>query len=930
MDKSLQLKIVTRLQDQLSGPLRRIRGVSGEAGTGIKALQDSLRSLQTAQKELAEYGELRASLKNTGYAVQDARQKVAALSEQMRSAPTKELAKELQTAQARLSKVGQEFERGNERLRGLKQRLSDAGVSTKDLASSQGTLATQVTEANAALSEQRERLNRVRQEQRRLTEAREQYNKTQSMAANMAASGAAGAATGSAALYAGAKMMAPGLQFDAEISRVQALARLAKDSEELAALRQQARDLGASTMFSATEAAQGQAYLAMAGFSAADIMKSMPAMLDMAKAGNIELGRTADVASNILSGFGLDSSEMTRVADVLTKAFTTSNTTLESLGTTMKYVGPVAKEAGMSLEEAAAMAGLLGNVGIQADQAGTTLRAMLLRLAAPTGGARTALKDLGIEVTDQSGNLRNMVDIVAETAKALEGMGNGARLEQLKTIFGEEPAAGMAEILNQAGSGGILKYLDVIKDSAGSAQQTAKVMADNMVGDLDNLSSAWEDLGIQIQEQQNAVLRDLVGMLTEVIGTVKAWIVENPQLASTIVRVAAIVAALVAAGGTLMVVMAGILGPLAMARYAFSLLRITGGGFVTTLIGLAKTALPAVGAALATLGKLLLANPIGLIAAAIAAAAVAIYANWDTLGPMFQRLWDTVVERTSQAWAQVTGFFTGAWEEIKAGFSGGIAGIGATILNWSPLGLFYQAFAQVMNYLGVDLPSRFTEFGSMIMQGLINGITGMVSGVKDAVVGVADSTVGWFKEKLGIQSPSRVFIGMGENVSEGAAIGIERGRELASKAAAGLSAVVAAMGMAGQPAFAQESPFDGLLNALNETRPQITASSQFGELSGALSQIMPSLGQAAGAMPAIAFDQRAPLAAAPSVTPQGAGRGYGMTGGVTIEGDTINITITTSGGEHAQDIARAISAELDRRERQKAARARSSLTDYGL
>lgn len=889
MDKSLQLKIVARLQDQLSGPLRKIRGVSAEAGTGVTALRNKLRQLQSSQKELAEYGELRTSLKNTGYALQDARQKVAALSDQMQATPTKALAKDLKSAQTRLSRVSQEFERGNNRLRGLKQRLTEAGVSTRDLGASQNTLANQVTEANAALSEQRERLNLVRREQRRLAEAREQFNKSQSMAAGMAASGAAGMATGSAALYAGARMMAPGLQFDAELSRVQALARLAKDSAELAALRQQARDLGASTMFSATEAAQGQAFLAMAGFSAADIMKSMPAMLDMAKAGNLELARTADVASNILSGFGLDSSEMTRVADVLTKAFTTSNTSLEMLGSTMKYVGPVAKEAGMSLEETAAMAGLLGNVGIQADQAGTTLRAMLLRLAAPTGAARGALEDLGVEVKDQNGNLRNMVQIVADTAKALEGMGNGAQLEQLKMIFGEEPAAGMAELLNQAGSGGIIKYLDIIRDNAGAAQQTAKVMADNMVGDLDELGSAWEDLGIQIQEQQNTVLRELVGNITEIIGAVKGWIVENPQLASTIVRVAAIVAVLVAAGGTLMVVMAGILGPLAMARYAFSLLSITGGGFVTTLVGLAKTAIPAVGAALAAMGKVLLANPIVLVAAGIAAAAAAIYANWDTLGPMFQRLWDTIAERTSQAWERVKGFFTGAWEEIKAGFSGGIASIGATILNWSPLGLFYQAFAQVMSYLGVELPGRFTEFGSMIMQGLINGIKGMVTGVKDAVVGVADNTVGWFKEKLGIQSPSRVFIAMGENVSEGAAIGIERGRALAAKAATGLGALLASAGMAGQPALAQ----------------------------------------AVQSMPSFSFDTRPPIAAMAGAGARGAGMAGAAAGGFSIGGDTITIQINAGGG-NAQDIAQAVRAELERRDRQKAARMRSSLNDYGL
>src|SRR5690606_1152967 len=117
-------------------------------------------------------------------------------------------------------------------------------------------------------------------------------------------------------------------------------------------------------------------------------------------------------------------------------------------------------------------------------------------------------------------------------------------------------------------------------------------------------------------------------------------------------------------------------------------------------------------------------------------------------------------------------------------FNSGIANIAATIVNWSPIGLFQRVFAEVMSWFGVELPARFTDFGGMIMQGLISGIKGMGTAVKDAVIGVGDSAVGWFKEKLGIQSPSRVFIGLGENVSEGAALGIRRGQSLAAKATA--------------------------------------------------------------------------------------------------------------------------------------------------
>src|SRR5690606_19586667 len=125
---------------------------------------------------------------------------------------------------------------------------------------------------------------------------------------------------------------------------------------------------------------------------------------------------------------------------------------------------------------------------------------------------------------------------------------------------------------------------------------------------------------------------------------------------------------LAAAFGGIAMSVAAVLGPLAMARYAVTALSLSGGGLGTTLVGLAKTAIPAVGTAVATVGKVPLANPIMLLAAGIAAAAVAIYANWDTLGPMFQRLWDAISERAAQAWAAITGFFSSAWSEISAGF----------------------------------------------------------------------------------------------------------------------------------------------------------------------------------------------------------------------------------------------------------------------
>ena len=198
--------------------------------------------------------------------------------------------------------------------------------------------------------------------------------------------------------------------------------------------------------------------------------------------------------------------------------------------------------------------------------------------------------------------------------------------------------------------------------------------------------------------------------------------------------------------------------PLLMAaRGGLFLGKILGG---TLLFGL-KLA----GQAVLWLGRALLMNPIGLLITGIALGAYLIYRYWEP----------------------IKGFFSGLWTEVKAGFNGGLSGITGLILNFSPLGLFYRAFAGVMSYFGVELPGKFSEFGGMLVTGLISGISNMASSLKDSVVGIGSSVKGWFTETLGIQSPSRVFMGYGANISEGAAIGITAQSDLVRRAALGMA-----------------------------------------------------------------------------------------------------------------------------------------------
>ena len=252
--------------------------------------------------------------------------------------------------------------------------------------------------------------------------------------------------------------------------------------------------------------------------------------MNMATAGATDLGRASDISSDILSAFGLQASDMGRVADTLTATFTRSNTNLEMLGETMKYVGPVARTAGMGLEETSAMAGLLSNVGIKASQAGTTLRSMLQRLAAPTGAAATTLRSLGVEVQDLDGNMRAVPDILGELAAATADMGSGERLAVLNTLFETEAAAGVAELIEQQGAEGVTKFTDILKGANGEAARVAGQMGDNAAGGFKAMNSAIEGLKISFGDLLMPAVRSITTLITGLTRRLNKFVETWPNL----------------------------------------------------------------------------------------------------------------------------------------------------------------------------------------------------------------------------------------------------------------------------------------------------------------------------------------------------------------------------------------------------------------
>ena len=719
MSKNLRLQVVLSAVDKLTKPFRSAQESNKKLAGAIRQSRDTLKALNRQAGQIDGFRKAKQQLTETQQAYQAATARATSLARAMGSIenPTRKQTAELNKAQREAGQLKTKFRELQQSVQRQRSELQASGISTNQLGQSQRRLNSDISRTTQQLQRQEQQLRRSAEQERRMSNARNSYQKTMDVRNKMAGSGAAMTASGIGIGYAAKKVLAPGYDFEVGMSKVQALTRLDKDSEQYKMLRGQARELGATTAFTSNEVAQGQAFYAMAGFKPEQIKNAMPGTLSMSLAGGIDLATTADIGSNILTGFKLNSDEMNRVSDTLVATFTRSNVNLNMLGDTMKYVAPVASGLGVDLETAAAAAGKLGDAGIQGSMAGTGLRSILGRLAEPPKMAEKALDKLKIKTRDAKGNLREFTDILTELDKKTKKMGTAERAGFFKHIAGEEAFSALSVLVDQAGSGQLQAMVAEIKAAKGEAGKVAKIMTDNLDGDLKNLTSAYEDVGIQIFGGADSPLRDIAKRVTDLISQFGEWAKKNPELVKQITMITLGLSAVLAVGGGISLMIAAMIGPLAMAKLSLSVLGIKGSGFLSLLIKPIKL----VGAAFMWMGKALLANPIILIITAIAAAAYLIYKYWDDIVPYVKKLWDSV-----------TDIFSQFWEGIKA-----------YVLNWGLVGLVYQHWDSIVSVtirmwtlvrktisdkwdqIVADvkgLPERFKQIGGEIIDSLKNGI----------------------------------------------------------------------------------------------------------------------------------------------------------------------------------------------------------------
>ncbi|EFB3140181.1 phage tail tape measure protein, partial [Escherichia coli] len=541
----------------------------------------------------------------------------------------------MQQLSTRLERLNESRTREIQKMRELGGELKRHGIS---LTGSDNT----IQQAIRRTEQYNNQLERERQALARVTRARERYSRAQETAGKLKTGGALAIGAAAAGGYAAGRFLQPAIGFGKEMSRVQALTRIDKNSPQFKALREQALKLGSETQFTASDAASGQSFLAMAGFTPQAIQAALPGVLNMALAGGVELGETADIGSNILTQFNLTADQMDRVGDTLTAAFTRTNTDLRALGETMKYTGPVAAKLGISLEEAAAMAGMLANNGLRGSDAGTAMRASLSRLASPPKAAADALKELGVSVADARGKMRPMEDVLLDLYKATQKYGQVDQVSFFKDIAGEEAFVGLQTLVAAAGSGELQKLTRELQGARGEADRVAKVMADNLDGDLKNLDSAWEGLRIRISDLVDGPLRSVTQWLTRVLEKITSLAQAHPVLTRQLLIAGGALLAMTATIGSLSLVIGVLYGKLATLRLGFDILTRSMNvvRVLPALWGMLTGSVSLLGGAIGALF-----SPVGLIVAALAGAAVLIWKYWNPIRAFFAGVFSGIMER---------------------------------------------------------------------------------------------------------------------------------------------------------------------------------------------------------------------------------------------------------------------------------------------
>ncbi|EBN8494105.1 phage tail tape measure protein [Salmonella enterica] len=656
MSNNLRLEVLLKAVDQATRPLKSIQTASKTLSGDIRNTQKGLRDLNGQASKIDGFRKASAQLAVTGQALDKAKREAGELAAQFKNttSPTRAQAQALEAAKRAASELQMKYNSLRTSVQRQRSELMQAGINIRTLSADERRLKTSISETTVQLNRQREALARVSAQQAKLSRVKERYKSGKELAGNMAAAGAAGVGIATAGTMAGVKLLMPGYDFAQKNSELQAVLGVDKQSPEMQALRKQARQLGDNTAASADDAASAQIIIAKGGGDAAAIAAMTPVTLNLSLANRKTMEENAQLLMGTKAAFQLSNDAAAHIGDVLSTTMNKTTADFQGLSDSLSYLAPVAKNAGVSLEQAAAITGTLHDNNIRGSMAGTGGAAVITRLQAPTGKAYDALKELGVKTSDSKGNTRPLFTILKEMQASFERnkLGTGQKAEYVKTIFGEEAMKSASVLMAAATSGKLDKLTATIKASDGKTEELVKVMQDNLGGDFKEFQSAYEAVGTDLYDQQDSSLRKLTQTATQYVLKFDNWIKDNKELAETIGIIA---------GGALALI--GIIGGIGLVAWPV----VMGINAIIAAAGVLGTVFTVAGSAIVTaLGAI--TWPIVAVGAAIVAGALLIRKYWEPISAFFTGVIEGIMSAfapVGEMFAPLAPIFDGLGEKLR-------------------------------------------------------------------------------------------------------------------------------------------------------------------------------------------------------------------------------------------------------------------------
>ncbi|WP_368580210.1 phage tail tape measure protein [Acinetobacter baumannii] len=753
----LKLEVLFGAVDKLTGPMKTIVGGSKTMADALKKTNGELKDLEAQQRKISGFRQLTAQSEKTAQALAKNKQTISELKAALKINPeVQENVTALARAEAAHKRLMGVQKNQRTELTGMAQEFNKAGIQMDRLNEEESDLKNKIHLTTMELNKQKEALGKH-------TEAQKKYEKMQERmgkANEMAKKGLMIAGAGAAAMAIPVKIA---IDYESAMADVAKVVDGLKDeagkiTPAYTAMSNQIIEMTTRLPMAAKDIAAIVAAGAQSGISKNELIGFAESAVKMGVAFDITADQAGQSMAEMRAAFKMTQPQVIALADQINYLGNTSPNKADKIMEVVQRIGALGEVGGFASSSIAAMAASL--TAVEPDVAATGIKNIILALTkgeSATKGQNEAFEKLKLKSTDVAKSMQKDAEgTIATVLKAIQKLPKEEQVAITNNLFGSEALP----IVMQYSQGleTLTKNLTAVSSAsvyAGSMEAEYAARAATTANNIQLAKNQMAALGITIGNVLLPGVNSMIGGFNSVMSSVQKWAQANPGLSSGLVKVAVGAIAIVGGLSALSIGLITIFGPMMMVAKGFGVVALAAKG----------------------MSMALLTNPITWIVLAIAGAALLIYKNW----------------------APISGFFVGIWSTIKTAFNGGIKGISALIINWSPIGLFYTAFAKVLSWFGIDLPAKFTGFGAMILEGLKNGILSKVNAVKDAITGAVSGVIDKARGILGIHSPSRVFMGIGGYTMQGMANGIANAN--------------------GLPIAATSTATQGVVNTAAQTKP---------------------------------------------------------------------------------------------------------------